>query len=406
MLVLKLAFRNLFRNTRRTVLTMMLIAFSLTSLILVDAIIIGMIQVMEQLVTQTLAGEAQVQRKGFTESFESKLLLEDTSEIESQLEEDPVVLAYSPRVISGGMVSSSYNISGGMVYGVDYDKERRVGKLDDAIKEGSYLTGDPGEILIGTSMAELLEVELGDRLVLTLSEARSGELSQALFRVSGIFEFGIREFDDGFAFINIDAARKALALDDESHQIAIRFVDPADAKNPDLPLFSRLTSDDVEAIGWMDANPEIASMIYMSDYSSLITGLILFLLASLGVINSMFMSIYERIYEIGVVKAIGTTPRELLLLVMAEAGLIAVISAILGALLGLALGTWFGIHGIPIGEFEMSGLDLSDPIKTILAPRQFIDFPIYVVLLTLAAALYPARFASRIVPADALQRSL
>lgn len=406
MLTFKLAFRNLFRNTRRTVLTVILIGFSLAALIFTDAVVIGMTNVITDSVTTTLNGEAQVHRRGFLESLDTDLVLDASESIEAILERDPSVSAHAPRILSGGMISSTYNVTSGLIYGVNADKEVKVSKINEAIVEGYYLTGAPAEILIGKSMARLLEVELGDRIVLTLAEANSGELTQALFRVSGLLEFGMRELDDNFVFINLDKGREMLGLESESHQIIIRFNNPDDAIDKNLPLYRTLNTQDVEALSWLEANTEIASILGMSGYSSFIVGAILFLLATLGVINSMFMSIYERIYEIGVIKALGTKPMQLVLLVVTEAGMIALLSCVFGMMLGGALGLWFADHGIPMGEMEMSGISLDNTIKTVLVPAQFINFPVYVVVLTICAALYPARFASRITPATALQRSL
>ena len=186
----------------------------------------------------------------------------------------------------------------------------------------------------------------------------------------------------------------------------MRFHNEEDANNRQLPLFDVLTKGDVVAVNWMDANPQIASVLEMTGYSSLIIGTILFLLTSLGVINSMFMSIYERIYEIGVVKAIGTRPSGLIGLVMSEAALLSMMGSVFGVMLGAALSVWFSIHGIPMGPMEVSGVSFDSTIKTVPAAHQFILFPLFVIGLTLIAAVYPARFASRIAPATALQRSL
>lgn len=406
MLTLKLAWRNLFRNTRRTVLTVALIAFSLTAMILTDAIIKGMVNVMVDSVTHTLAGEAQVDRKGFRDAWDTDLMLDHSSQLEQEIASSPAVAGYAPRVIAGAMVSSSYNVASGVLYGVDPDKELKVSRIRDAVIRGQYLSGKPGEILLGSDMADLLEVKLGDRIVITSAQPGSGELAQALYRVSGILHFGSREYDNRFVFVNLPQARTMLGMTDQSQQIAIRFKDPEDARNPALPLFKKLNQGNIEAVSWLEANPEVASILGMTGFSSLIVGLILFLLASLGVINSMFMSIYERIYEIGVIKAIGTKPADLMRLVLAEATLIALISCVFGLALGYGLGTWFSTHGVPMGDYELSGVVLSDNIMTVLAPYQFIDFPVYVILLTVIAAIYPAWFAARLVPAEALQRSL
>ena len=407
MQTIKLAFRNLFRNTRRTILTVMLISLSLTALIAVDAVVRGMLTLFVENVTSTLNGEAQIHRVGYRENLDVDLFLDNSMEIEQALSQDAALQSYSPRVISGGMISSSYNVSAGLLYGIDADREQTISKVAQAIVRGEYLTGEDSELLIGQSMAELLEVDLGDRIVLTLSEANTGELAQALFRISGILDFGMRELDDNFVFINIAAARKALAMSDQqTHEFVLTFVNPEDAENPDSGIFKQLNDEEIEALGWLDLNREIGLIIELMAYSSLVVGAVLFLLASLGVINSMFMSIYERIYEFGVIKAIGTRPAEISRLILCEAFLLATISCGIGMLLGFAVNSWTSVNGIGLGEMEFSGIAISNNIFGEFHIAQFTQFPIYVVILTIAAAIYPARFAARIIPSEALQRSL
>jgi|TARA_B110000467_G_scaffold151791_1_gene160472 ABC-type lipoprotein release transport system permease subunit len=255
-------------------------------------------------------------------------------------------------------------------------------------------------------MAELLEVELGDRLIITAATVDANEITQELFRLSGIFEFGPEEMDKNLVFINLDKAQSIFGMEGNLHQIALRFIDPEDSKNPELPLFKQLTNKENEALGWLDLQPSIGTMIEMTNYSTAIVGTILFLLTSLGVINSMFMSIYERIYEFGVAKAIGTTPWQIIQLVLFEALLLALLSCAFGLTIGYLLGDYFSSNGIPMGKMEVSGVLLDGNLYTRLALYQFVNFPIYVTLLTLAAAIYPATFASRIVPTEALQRAL
>ena len=195
-------------------------------------------------------------------------------------------------------------------------------------------------------------------------------------------------------------------MDGHVHQIAVQFVDPEDAKNKALPTLTRLNQGNVEALGWLDLQPSIGGMIEMSSYASAIVGAVLFILTSLGVINSMFMSIYERIYEFGVAKAIGTTPRQIIALVLFEAFFLALMACAFGVLLGYLASSYFESNGIPMGRMEMSGVLLDGNMHTEVRAYQFVAFPIYVTLLTVAAAIYPAVFASRIVPSQALQRAL
>lgn len=407
MLTVKLAIRNLLRNTRRTVLTVMLIGFSLAALILTEALTLGMLDVLVNSITKNLTGEAQIHATDYRKNFDIDLYLNDTDEIREFLTNDNSVDAFSERIISGGMIASSYNVSTGLLYGVVPSNERQVTQLAEAITEGSYLSEQPGEILIGKEMADLLEVGLGDRIVITLSEANSGELAQALFRVSGVFHFGIKALDKNVVFGNLEQVRQVTGLStNQSHEFALKFASPGFARDPNTPVFKRYNSEQVETLNWLDLNKSIAAIIEMSGLASLMVGSILFILAGLGVINSMFMSIYERIYEFGVTKALGTQPRRLAMLIMTEAFLIALVSCAAGMAMGYFFGSYAATNGVPMGEFQISGIAIDNRVLMRLEWYQFVNFPLYVICLTLVAAIYPARFTARIVPTEALQRSL
>ena len=406
MLSLKLAWRNLFRNTRRTILTSILISSSLVVLILVDGIMLGAVDILVGGITHTLEGEAQVLRKGFRNNFGVEYYLEDPEPLIDIIKADDSVSGFGPRIIVGGMIASSYNTTGGLIYGVDAEQELGVSRIQEAIIEGHYLSGESREILIGKPMADLLEVELGDRIIITAAAVDSNEIAQELFRVKGIFEFGPEEMDKNLVFINLEIGQQLLGMQGHLHQIAIRFHDPETSKDTDLPLFAALTTNETEALGWLDLQPAIGGIIEMTNYSTAIVGTVLFMLTSLGVINSMFMSIYERIYEFGVAKAIGTTPWQIIQLVLFEALFLALMSCVFGLVIGYMLTNYFSTSGIPFGTAEVAGVLIDGNMYTKLAAYQFINFPVYVTLLTLVAAIYPAIFASRIVPSQALQRSL
>ncbi len=406
MLSLKLAWRNLFRNTRRTVLTTILISSALIVIILVDGLILGMKEVMISSLTHTLEGEAQVLHKDFRVNYDAEYTINEPDDILDRIAEDETIAGYAPRILIGGMIASSYNTTGGLIYGVDAEQEPGVSRIRDAIVEGDYLTGQPRELLLGTGMADLLEVELGDRIILTAAAVDTNELSQELFRVSGILKFGPEEMDETMAFINLEKAQAVFGMQGKLHQIALRFSDPELPKNADLPIFTELTEGDIEAVGWLDLQPAFGAMLEMTNYSTALVGIILFTLTSLGVINSMFMSIYERIYEFGVIKAVGTRPLEIIVLVLVEALLLALFSCAIGIALGYIATDYFSTNGIPMGKMEVSGIVIDGNMYTRPALYQFINFPIYVTLLTVAAAIYPAVFASRIVPTRALQKAL
>ena len=405
MLIVKLAWRNLLRNKRRTLLTVMLVGFSLVSLILTDGMVKGMQEKLVGSITQTLTGEAQIHKQGFREELDEKKFIDDPVPIINQIRLNKDIQTFAPRVVFGGMIASPYNINGGVIYGVDAASELGISKIKEALIEGAYLSGLPREILIGKSMSEILEVSLGDRIVISAAEVKNGEISQELFRVSGIFEFGLSDLDNSLGFINLNVAQSLLGLNKGIHQIVVRFKNPENALDLQSSFYQTANSGNIEALSWKDYNPSIASLIGMSNYATVIIGVTLFLLATFGVINSLFMSIYERLYELGVAKAIGTSGPELMSLVILEAFLLGVISCIFGSLVGYCANSWFAVHGIPFGTYEFSGVILRG-IHTKVGLEQFTLLPSCVIVLVLVSAIYPSIFAARIMPVDSMRRSL
>lgn len=406
MLMIRQAWRNIFRNIRRSVLTCTLIASSLVVIILVDSIINSMTGLMVKGITETIEGEAQIYHSGFRDQYDPELYIRDPKSIISNLDSDNEIKSYASRVIVPSMIGSSYNSDGVVLYGVDAEKESNTSRLQSAVIEGDYLSGSDRELILGRLIAEKLEVGIGDRIVITSSEINTNQMIQELFRVSGIVQFGPKELDEGFAFINLSTAQRMFNIGEGIHQIAIRFTNPELANSPDLDIYKTLPSDTLEAKGWLALQPGLGAMLEMTGLSTLIMGAILFILASLGVVNSIFMSIYERTYELAVSKAIGTRPSGIASLVLLEGLFLALISCFFGIIITFILGIFLKENGLSLGVMEFSGVAFPDNIPVILTLDQFVNFPFYVVLLTLVAAIYPAIFAARIVPAQAVQKAL
>ena len=372
-----------------------------------DGAIRGMEKLMIGSLTKTLQGEGHINLKGFRQNLDVDLYLKNPSTVTDTLNADERVAAFSVRVLSGGMIASPYNSVGGIIYGVDAKLEKKVSKIKDAIVAGDYLTGKKRELLIGNKMAALLEVESGDRIVLTAADANSNELTQDLFRVSGIFDFGNREIDEGVVFINLTDGQALLGMKEGAHQIVLQFKDEATSRDHDFTLLDNKTGEDIEWTGWLELNPSIGAYLDLLNTDTAVIGFILFILISLGVINSLFMSIYERTYEFGVLSAIGTSRWQVISIVLLEAMFLGIMSALIGLVIGSVANYYFSLNGLSIGEVEFSGIMFGNGnLYTELATYQFIFLPAYVILLTLITAIYPAFFASRIIPTEALQRAL
>ena len=409
-LITRLAKRNIFRNTRRTILTICLIACGLAALLFTDAFVRGMTTSMIKISTETFLGDAQIHKAGFREANDIDIYIDDTAALFPQLSDIPSIQAFSPRTITGGMLASSENVSAAVIYGIDADKEAKVSKLKQAMKSGRYLSNNPkpgksNDILIGDDLADLLDVGLGDRIVATLSQAHGGELSQELFRVSGIFHFNDRQMDKGMAFVHLAKGQSMLAINGV-HEVALRLQNTEQADDKSLALWEKLNTSDIETLSWRELIPQLSSMLDMSSYSTLIVSIIMFILVALGLINSMFMSIYERHNEFGILLAIGTRPKQLFWQILLEGFFIGLLSLIVGLIFGATLSYWFSINGIDYSGSEMSGISLNEPIYLIIDLLAFSEMALSVLAITILSCIYPALHAARLQPSFAMRKAL
>ncbi|MEJ2108575.1 MAG: ABC transporter permease [Acidobacteriota bacterium] len=395
------------RNKRRSLIAGTAIGIGLAALIFVDALLLGMEQNMIDSVTGTFLGQGRIQRKGFSDTQQADLTIAHLDDVLSDLKKDPMLDHFSRRVMSFGMISSPSNLNSIQVVGIDPDTERSVSEIDDAIVEGSYFEDrNERDIVIGKRLAEILKVTLGDRLVVTVSQAGTGDLSQDLFRVSGIFRLNVSEMDRGLVFIRIEKAQEMLGIGDDVHEIALVFADPDSGGNPDLPFWEAYSRYGNEALGWPAIMPQLKAVFELSRFSTYLTGLILFGVVALGIINTLFMSLHERIFEFGVLRAVGTRPFGIVKLVSCEAAALAILSIVLGCILGFTLIWVVAQTGIDYTGIEYSGVTFRKLLFPVLNLRQFLEYPLWVFLFTILVGLYPACYAARIPPAAAMRRSL
>ncbi len=405
-LYLKLAVRNLFRNKRRTFIAGTAIGIGLAALIFTDALIIGMEENMVASATESFLGEGQIHLEGFRESFAVESTIANQTQVVDRLKKEERVSHFTRRVMSFAMVTSPANLSSVSMVGIDPASERYLSQIDEAITLGSYFAGDKKhDIIIGSKLAEILEVDIGSRVVLTVAQAHSGDLSQEMFRVSGIYHFNIKEMDRAMVFVRLPQAQQMLALDDEVHQIALRFSRGEYARDQSLPFWQRYSREGNEAVSWTVLLPELEAAFELSHFMTWIVGLILFGVVALGIINTLFMSLHERMFEFGVLRAVGTRSSAMARLIIFEAGALAGLSILLGTVLGFLATSITAKIGIDYTGIEFSGVTFRELLYPVLQADQFVIYPFAVFLFTVLMGLYPAVFAAKMSPAKAMRRS-
>ena len=406
-LYIKLAWRNIFRNKRRTVIAGTAIGIGLASLIFTDALVIGMKENMIRSATASFLGEGEIYRVGFQETRDVEKTIVDLGGAVKRLDGEPIVQHYAVRIMAQGMITSPANMSQVGLVGIEPGSERYLSQFDDALIKGSYFKGDnPRDIVVGDGMAELLEVGIGDRIVVTVAQAGTGELAQEMFRVSGMFHMNVEEMDKGMALIRIEKARDMLNLPGQAHVIALKFTNISYGQDKNLPFWKEYSTNGNEAVGWPVLVPQLQAALQLSSFSTYLVGIILFSVVALGIINTLFMSLYERMFEFGVMRAVGTSPLAIGRLIIFEAGALAVLSIILGSILGLIVTYITAQTGIDYSGIEFAGVTFRELLYPVLEVKQFIEYPFWVFVITVVVGLYPAVYAARLRPAEAMRKSV
>ncbi|OGR43665.1 MAG: hypothetical protein A2X35_08360 [Elusimicrobia bacterium GWA2_61_42] len=403
---LKLAWRNSLRNKRRTFLAALAVGLGLAGLIFTDAISYGMLDGLIGTATGTFLGQAQVHRHGFLDTADADLQVAGGPALLRRLERDPLVSSAAPRTLSFAMISSPANAGSAMLYGVDPAAELRVSRLARAVSAGTFLAEEGDFIVLGSLLAETLEVGLGDKIVVTAAAAGGGELAQAMFRVGGVIKSGSRAMDANMAFIKFAKAQELLRLGDGLHEIAVVFRDPGSAENAALPFWRDYGAGDNEARGWPELIPELAAAREMSAFGIFITAIILSGIVALGITNTLFMSLYERMFEFGVLRAVGTRPARMGLMIASEAAMLGLLSAAAGAAIGWLSCVLVSIKGLDYTGVDFAGVAMVEPIRPMFRPEQYWLYPAALLLFTLIVSLYPAIYAARMNPVKAMRKSL
>lgn len=406
-MLLRMGWRNVMRNRRRTLLTSSIIALGLASLILTDAFIQGMVHNMVATATDTFLGQAQVHAEGFRTGQKVEQTIKDLPRVMAVLKEDPSVSNFTERTEVLGMVSSPTDAESVAVYGIDPEREKGISRIGEAVVKGENLPAPDGNgILLGERLAKTLGVGLGDRVVVTCAKSHTGELGQEMFRVLGIFSFNSASMDRDLAFIGIAKAQRMAGLGGEVHEVVLRFRQGDGSAGYHSALYRNLSQGGNEALDWSRLMPDMKSAMDLSGFSSAILAVLLAVLAALAILNTLFMALYERLFEFGVLRALGTRPSQLALMVLSESAAMGFLSVILGTALGMALTAILSYTGINYSGIEFAGVTFQKAIYPQVRAFQYTIFPLGVWLFTVVIALYPAIHAARIVPAKAMHRSL
>lgn len=404
MLLLRMAFRNILRNKRRSFLTCTVIGLGLAFMVIMDGFIDGMSKNMISSITNGIASEGQIHHPEFLDSKRSKYSIKKLKEVRDILNSDKNVEAYSERVIVPAMISSTANMKNIVVFGVDPEDEKQVTNIYKYITAGEFVKNEKS-LVIGYELKKKLEVELGDRIIVSTANIDSEEISQELYRLSGVLRYGSLDVDESLVFIHKKLAQKISGLGENIHEIALKFDNKNIVEDVNNKFWTKFDNLGNEAKSWKDLFASFVKVMQTTDISKAVIALILMLIVGLGIVNTLFMALYERIFEFAVMRSLGTKSVQIIYLIFLEGLFLGILGALLGFVFSGLLTIPFTYIGVDYGGLEFADVTIKDPIYYIFSWAHYTLYPFITVLFTALISIYPAIHMSRISLSESLKRS-
>jgi len=409
--LLKMAWRNVWRNWRRTVIAGIAIALGLTLILMFDGMLGGMNEALYGNTVKLQGGHVQVHAPGFLEKANRMPLLPlaDPGAAVEAAWAQPEVISVAQRVETGGMVSSREGTLSVAITGIEPEKEAPVSMVAENVVQGRWLqSNDEDVLLIGQAMAERLEVTIGDRVTL-VGRATHQQMRRRTMTIVGIYDLGIAEIEKSMVYVSLLEAQTLFDLRDQATEVAIYL----ERVGQEPPVVERLQTalPGYEVDAWDTLDPTTKEMMELEAQIMNMFGLIILLIAGVGILNLMLMAVFERTREIGLLAAMGLKRRETMVLFLLEGVLIGLLGALAGCVLGGVIGAYFGrvgidwmalYGGVDIGEFgELIGL-MGERLYLRIGIDVLVGRALTVGVIAALASLYPAWQASKREPAEAL----
>ena len=402
---LKLAWRNIWRNKRRTLITLASIAFAVFFASITQSMQLGTYANMISNSVRFYTGYAQIHKSGYWEEKSLDNSFSLPGNVEEALIANESIVTMVPRIESFSLISFGEKAKGAMLIGIDPAKENYLTSLKEKLVQGQYLTGDENSLIMGQGLAEYLNVKVGDTLAL-IGQGYHGMNAVGKYGVKGIIKTPIAAFNDQAVYLPLPQAQYYFGMGGQVTSLALNIQDFAKLGRLKKEVNNQLDSADYEVMTWREMMPELVQQIELDYASGKIILYVLYIIIGFGMFGTILMMAKERTYEFGILVAIGMRRMRLKLLSVSEMVILSFCGVALGTFISYPVMAILHFNPIPLtGEFaevyEKFGIE---PVLNFsISPVIFIDQATIILILSMFLGIYPVWYIGRLKVVEAIR---
>jgi len=404
MVIFLVSWRNVWRNKLRSLIIISAIAIGVFAGVFTTAFMQGMSEQRVEAAIKTEISFIQLHNPKFKEAQDIDALIKNVNEKKQKISEIKNVSGQSERIVINGMAASAETSSGVRLYGINTKDEIKVTNINEKLIEGKFLEGiKRNPVVIGHKLAEKLNLKLRSKIIFTFQDFE-GNLTGGAFRIAGIYRTDNAMFDGSTIFVKkSDLQRLTMLPENTAHEIVVNIDNQEADKTVKAEIEKQFT--DVETKLWTELKPELAYLTeVMGMYMYIFVGIILFALG-FGIVNTMLMVVLERVKEIGMLLAVGMNKMRVFSMIVLETVFLSLTGGIVGIVLGGLVSKYYSTNAIDLSMWSegLGSIGWGSKVFTSIGFEMLISITLMVIATGIIAAIYPARKALKLNPADALR---